>query len=268
MDTYTHYQNKKIHFTDQGEGKTIVLLHGFMESLGIWTNISNDLSKNFRIICIDLPGHGLSECIAEEHSMELMADVVKHVLNHLNVDKCVLIGHSMGGYVSLAFAAKNESMLMGLGLFHSSALPDNEETRINRDRTITLVEADKTRFIAQFIPDLFAPHNQEKYSKEISNLVKTSSQMSRESVIAALLGMKNRRGALDVLTESAFPILFIAGRHDNRIPYDKILAQSMLPQRSELSMLGDVGHMAYIEAADDSLLIIKHFAEKCFAFTS
>lgn len=263
MNTHILFQDKKIYYSDNGMGTAIVLLHGFMESMSIWTNVSEELQKEYRIICIDLPGHGHSECIEDEHGMDLMALAVRAVLDHLNIEKCIMIGHSMGGYVTLAFGAKNEHRLLGLGLFHSSAMPDNEEARINRDRTIALVEADKMRFISMFIPDLFTEKNQEKYSSEISELVKKASEMSRDSVIAALKGMKNRRGALDVLTEATFPVLFIAGRHDKRIPYDKILAQSMLPSRSEISLLGDVAHMGYIEAKEDCCLIIRHFAEKC-----
>ena len=82
-------------------GPCIVLLHGFLESLCIWDEFVNELSKDFKVLTIDLPGHGKTENFSEVHTMEFMAETVKAVLEHLKIEKCVLIGHSMGGYVRL-----------------------------------------------------------------------------------------------------------------------------------------------------------------------
>ncbi|MFZ4398573.1 MAG: alpha/beta fold hydrolase [Bacteroidales bacterium] len=260
---YFDYQGKKIHYTTEGQGNAIVLLHGFMESLQIWNDFSKELSAKFKVICIDLPGHGKSECINEVHSMELMTDVVKQIMDHLAVSSFVLIGHSMGGYVSLQFADQYPDMLKGLGLFHSQALADTEETKLNRDRTCEIVKQNRKNFISQFIPDLFAQENVEKFATEIRILQSQVIDMSEEAIIAALMGMKLREAKLNVLTDLNLPFLFILGKKDSRVVLQQAMAQAMLPDHSEILLL-NIGHMGYIEARDETLFTVSAFAEKCF----
>lgn len=264
MDSYINFQQNQIHYTKIGQGKTIVLLHGFLESIEIWNNFSKYLSPDFQIIAIDLPGHGRSSCISETHTMDLMAETVKAVLDFLNIPSCVMIGHSMGGYVTLAFAEKYPESLNGFGLFHSQAGADSEEAKINRDRTIKLIEKDRKGFIKMFIPDLFAPKNQKRFDTEIKILKKQAADTPKKGIIAALQGMKERPDRTPVLTSSKHPILFILGAEDKRIPLDITLKQARLANRCEVQILKDVGHMGYIEDEKYTLKTIKHFAEKCF----
>ena len=149
------YNDKKIFFAESGKGKTIVLLHGFTETSKIWDSFRDQLSESFRVIVIDLAGHGKSESLEPVHSMELQADVVYEVLKQRKVKKCLMIGHSMGGYVTLAFTSKYPEMLKGLCLFHSHPFPDSPEDLKNRNRTIKVVEQDKFGFVSRFITSLF-----------------------------------------------------------------------------------------------------------------
>lgn len=261
---FFNYQGKNIHYTTEGQGNTIILLHGFMESLQIWKDFSKELSANFNIICIDLPGHGKSECIATVHSMDQMADIVKQIADYLAVSSFVLIGHSMGGYVSLQFADQYPLMLRGLGLFHSQALADSEETKKNRDRTCEIVKLNRKNFISQFIPDLFATENVERFATEIQILQSQVIDMSEEAIIAALKGMKIRDAKLNVLTDLDLPLLFILGKKDSRVNLQQAMAQAMLADHAEILLL-NVGHMGYIEARDETLFTVGAFAEKCFA---
>ena len=253
-----------INYTVEGDGFAVVLLHGFMESLQIWEAFSTELARDFKCICIDLPGHGQSGMLAEVHSMELMADTVKHVLDAEDIAHCILVGHSMGGYVSLAFANKYPKMMRGLALFHSTSLADNEEARRNRQRTIEIVKENKHGFIAEFIRDLFAEFNVEKYRNQISSLIAKTLLMKPEAIIAALAGMRDRQAHLGLLTEVTYPVLFIGGKHDKRIAADKLVAQAMLPYHAELLLLGNCGHMGFIEAQDETLKAIKFFAERIY----
>ncbi len=259
-----NYQDKEIHYTKEGQGNTIVLLHGFMESLQIWKDFSHELSANFNVICIDLPGHGESECISDVHSMDLIADIVKQIVDSLGISSFVLIGHSMGGYVSLEFADHYPDMLKGLGLFHSQALADSEETKANRDRTCEIVKQNRKNFISQFIPDLFAPENVSRFSEEIRILQSQVIDMEENAVIAALIGMKLRENKLHVLTDLKIPILFILGKKDSRVDLQQAMKQAILPDHSEILLL-NIGHMGYIEARNETLFTIRSFAEKCFA---
>jgi pimeloyl-ACP methyl ester carboxylesterase len=262
----TIYNHAKIHYKVEGKlhQHTVVFLHGFTESLDIWDDFSAELSVDFKVICIDLPGHGKSECIGGTHTMELMAEVVKLILDEEHVQECVMIGHSMGGYVALAFAGEHPSIMKGLGLFHSSALPDTPEGKINRAKAIEAIEKNHTGFVMNFIPDLFAPANREALENEIKSLVEKANTMSSESIIAAQKGMMERQDKRQVLQEADYPVLFIAGKQDTRIPYEKVLEQIALPKDTMALLLHDIAHMGYLEARDKTIYAVKCFVEGVF----
>lgn len=258
------FNGKSICYRSVGNGGTIVLLHGFMESKEIWNDFAAELSHKYRVIAIDLPGHGKSDCIGEIHSMELLAECVNCVLVHAGVEDCVITGHSMGGYVTLAFAERYPDKLKGFGMFHSSALADSEEAKENRKRAINLIQQNHISFISSFIPDLFTLPNQEIYKKEIEELVKIAKRMSPETIIAAQEGMKTRPDRTKVLAEATYPVLFILGKLDKRVPFEKALQQVAMPNDAVLLSMGDVAHMGYIEARDKSLYAIRAFLEGIF----
>ena len=150
MSSYLLVKNKKIFFTDYGEGKTIVLLHGYLESLEIWGVFSKELSKNFRVISIDIPGHGESEYFADKHTMEAISERVYLTLKKLHIKTCFMIGHSMGGYVTLMFHKLFPEMLSGFSLFHSHPFADSKESINKRLREIELIKNGKKDLIATF----------------------------------------------------------------------------------------------------------------------
>src|SRR5690606_4982303 len=127
----------------KGTGNPLVLLHGFLESSKIWEPFIPGLSVKRQVICIDLPGHGRSGLLGEVHSMELMADVVKAVLDHLEINSATLLGHSMGGYVSLAFCEKFPNSAAGVVLMNSTPQEDSAEKKLNRDRSVSVVKRNK-----------------------------------------------------------------------------------------------------------------------------
>ncbi len=259
-----NYNGKILNYKIAGSGDVVVLLHGFMESSNIWLDFGNELARNFLCIAPDLPGHGKSDMLEEIHTMELMASAVKAILDENQVNRCVMAGHSMGGYVALAFAEKYPELMQGLVLFHSTALADSEEGKRNRERSIEIVRQNKQGFIAQFIPSLFADFNVERYSRQIDLLMMETLQMRAEAIIAAQAGMKERKAYIDLLTRADYPVLFIAGKHDSRIPVDKILAQAVLPPHSEVLLLAQAGHMGYIEAFRETLGALNFFVERAF----
>lgn len=261
---YITYKKKEIHYSDYGKGDTIILLHGFTEDLRIWKQFSARLSKNYRTLCIDLPGHGKSECIALTHTMEIMADTVSAILKKLKIKKCLLIGHSMGGYVTLAFASKYPGMLKGFGLFHSHCFADSEDDKRNRMRTIEIVKKDRFGFLGMFIPGLFPEESREKFRKEIDFLMWCAREIPREGIIAALRGMKERLDQTELLKSTKLPVLFILGLKDSKAPVSKLWDMISLPALSESLILRDCGHMGYIEAPEMTLRTIKNFARRVF----
>ena len=262
MENSVNFSGKDIFFTEKGNGFPVVFLHGFMETSAIWDDFANELSASFRVICPDLPGFGDTPVIAEIHTMELMARSVKAILDGLGIEKCIMVGHSMGGYVTLEFAKLFPDLMNGFVMFHSQAMADSEEARENRRRTINIVKLNRAGFIRHFIPDLFAPANIEKFSAEIEILQKHVADTTSQGIISALEGMKERHSNTELLTVTHLPVLFIAGKHDTRIPVQNILAQAILPAHSEVLILGNSGHMGYIEARDETLGMIRSFCER------
>ncbi len=258
------FQGKNIAYQIRGNGPAIVLLHGFLESKAIWDDFTDMLQSEFLVIAVDLPGHGQSESLSEIHTMKLMAEAVKAVLLAENINQAVMVGHSMGGYVALQFAAECENMLKGLVLFHSHAGADSAEAKENRRRTIDIVMQNKTGFIRQFIPDLFDKRHLAEYSTPITKLQDMAALMSPEAIVAALAGMRDRESQLPCLSTLAIQVLFIAGKNDSRIPFELILSQAVIPSHSELMLLDNVGHMGFIEAFRKTSKALLHFSIRCF----
>ena len=260
MKKQIRFRSKTITYDISGEGQSIVLLHGFIESRKIWENFSGRLSTEFKVLSIDLPGHGESDTIAEVHGMDLMAEVVKEVMDAEGIDEALLVGHSMGGYVALEFGQQYPDKVAGMVLFHSQASPDSEEAKENRRRTINIVKQNRAGFIRQFIPDLFDQRHVEKHREAIAVLLDEAAKMTPEGIIAAISGMRDRRGGLVYLMTTAKPMLFIIGKQDSRIPYNQVLAQAIIPTHSETLMMDNVGHMGYIEEPEITFQAIRHFA--------
>jgi pimeloyl-ACP methyl ester carboxylesterase len=257
------FRDADIAYTVSGEGNVLVLLHGFLESKNIWNHFAAIFEKHFCVVCIDLPGHGESDCLGYVHEMEMNAEVVHDVLEHLQIKSCLMAGHSMGGYVTLAFSEKYPELLQGICLFHSTALPDSEEKKIDRDRTINIVKRDALVFIRAVIPNLFAPCNKEKFRTEIDELIENAAQMPVQGIIATLEGMKIRKDRTSVLKKVNVPVLIIAGKQDTAVPFESLLPQLALPRHCESLILDNVGHTGFIEAKEETMNVLFNFAKLC-----
>jgi len=262
MEKQLQSDSGSIYYTVKGNGPAVVFLHGFLEDHSIWDNFSNSLSAKYTAICIDLPGFGKSGIFNTEHSMVFIAEKVHQVLKQENINKCILIGHSMGGYVSLAFSKLFPDKLSGLVLFHSQATADNLKGKKNRDRTIEVVKNNHKGFIYSFIPSLFAEDNIERFSGEIDELIHIAENTKNEGIIAALKGMRNREDHCNTLKKLNVPVYFIIGKQDSRIPLASIIPQLELPANCEALIIDDVGHMGFIEAKEKTLLALEHFLER------
>lgn len=238
---------------DRGKGNVIVLLHGYLETLEIWEAFAASLAKHCRVITLDLPGHGLSGWNGGVHTMELMADAVKGVLDKLQVKECVLVGHSMGGYVALAFAKKYGDALKGLCLFHSTPNPDSAEKKANRDREIALIREDKLGLIAaQAIPNIFAPDNIKRFEEAIEEIKVNVEFADKNGIAACLQGMKEREDMNDFLLSYAKPVLLILGKKDSLIGWD--VAQILIAKlkKAKVLVLENSGHAGFIEEPEAS----------------
>lgn len=254
------FKGTNIHYTDSGKGSAVVLLHGFLESTKIWTSLEQELSKKHRVICVDLLGHGKTGCLGYVHSMEQMAEAVEAVLKHLRIRRSTMIGHSMGGYVALAFAEKKPDDLKGLCLLNSTASADTAERKINRERTIEVVKKNHKTFIKIAINNLFRPKNRKLFKAEIKELTSQAQETPVQGIIAALEGMKVRIDREALLHFTPFKKMLIAGKKDPVLDYHTLIKQI---ENTEVKLVTfPDGHMSFIENESDLLHSIMYFIEK------
>jgi pimeloyl-ACP methyl ester carboxylesterase len=245
--------NQKINYRrSEGTQNPLILLHGFMESQTIWNQFFDEIGTNRCVITMDLPGHGQTPQMAEIHTMSLMAECVKSVLDAENIEKATIIGHSMGGYVTLEFAHLFPERTTNFGLFHSQAAAETEQGKINRNRAVEALKQNKKGFISQLIPDLFAVENVQRFQSEIQNLIDIAQTMTVENIIAATLGMRDRHDRLDVLKNAKQPVIFIQGKQDKRFPDEMIFSQIQLCNQAEVLYL-NCGHMGFIECENETI---------------
>lgn len=255
------FKNIKVSYTDNGKGKVVVFLHGFLEDKSIWQDFSNQLSDKYRVVTVDLLGHGNTECLSYIHTMEEMAEAVYFVLRKLKIRKFFLVGHSLGGYVSLAMAEEFPDNIKGLCMFHSTARGDSEEKQKDRDRAIKVVKKNKNLFINEAIPNLFFTQ-EETYEKEIAQIKEIALKTSTQAIVAALEGMKNRMDREIILNFAPYPVLYIIGKEDNILPYESLVEQAELPENGTYLLLENVGHVGFIEAKSATLKALKTFISK------
>lgn len=256
------FQQGEINYKISGEGPCVVFLHGFMESLKIWKKFEEVFSQRFRVLLIDLPGHGKSSNFSDTHTMEFMAECVHTVLVNEKIEKALLVGHSMGGYVSLSFAEQYPDMVSGLCLFSSTVFEDSPERLEERQRAIAAVESHKMKFISSVIPNLFYNRSGRKSSKRIYKLVKIAARQSKEGIIAAIRGMMQRKDKSDVLRKAKFPVMLLGGRDDFLIPPERIEEMAKMPKHVRVILLEQCGHAGFYEAKKESIEALFAFANE------
>ncbi|HUX59176.1 MAG TPA: alpha/beta hydrolase [Bacteroidales bacterium] len=257
------FKSSRIYYSDSGKGTTIVLLHGYLESSEVWNGFEEKLATKFRVISMDLPGHGLSDVYEETHTMEFMATVVKELLESLSIKKVFLAGHSLGGYVALAFLELFPDYLLGYSLIHSHPFPDPPEAIENRVREIAIVKAGKKDLMyPDNVTRMFAPSNLEKFSEALNRLKEIASRLSGDGIIAVLNGMMIRPSRLSLMEEGSVPCLWILGAMDNYIPCDFILTKVNLPLNATVIVLKNSGHIGFIEEEEKSVKEITDFVSK------
>jgi pimeloyl-ACP methyl ester carboxylesterase len=260
MTKTTIFKNTKISYSDQGKGTTVVLLHGFLENQSMWNAFVPEFSKKNRVVTIDLLGHGESDCLGYIHSMEDQADMVHAVLHELKIRKAILVGHSMGGYVALAFAELYPEMMKGLVLLNSTSKADSHERKINRNRAIKAVKQNYTSFVRLSIANLFSEDNRERLVDVIETIKLEALKTPLQGIIAALEGMKIRKDREVILHFAPYPIQLLLGKKDGVLIYDDNLEQ-IEGTKVELTSFED-GHMSHIENEKELLGVLLGFFKK------
>ncbi|MEI9956646.1 MAG: alpha/beta hydrolase [Ferruginibacter sp.] len=253
------YQSANIFYRTTGKGKPVALLHGFGEDDEVWDKQINFLKDHFTLIIPDLPGSGQSEMIADM-SMEGMAEVIKAIVEEEKIDSCAIIGHSMGGYISLAFAEKYPELLTAFGLFHSSAFADSEEKKATRLKAIEFIKNNGSySFFKASTPGLFTAAWSNEHQDEIEALIDKIKDISPEALIQYYQAMIARPGRTTVLKTFHGSILFIIGANDKAVPFEQSIQQCYLPAQSHIHILRNSAHMGMWEEADKANAALLEF---------
>lgn len=238
-----------LHICDSEVGeKCVVLLHGYLENMLVWEEFVPLLYKDVRVITLDIPGHGISVVQGEIHSMDYLADTLAAVLEKLGIAKATIVGHSMGGYIALAFAERHPELTEALVLLHSTPYADSDEKKKNRQREINLIKSGKKELLAHTAPEAgFAVENRNRFRTEIEDLQQTIYLTEDAGIIALLNGMIERKAQSEMLHALGKPILFILGRKDGYIVPE--IAEKMVAEHPEAEVvwLENSGHMGFIE---------------------
>jgi len=251
------HKNIKINYTSHGKGSVVVLIHGFLENVTMWKDIIPILAKKNRVIAIDLLGHGNSENLSYVHTMEDQALMIKFVLNHLKLRRYTIIGHSLGGYVALAFAELFPENIKKIVLMNSTALPDTVKKQKNRDRAIKMVKHHKDTFIKLAIPNLFTEKSRIKYKDSIENVKREALKTTLQGIVASLEGMKTRKDSTAVLHNNSFEKLFIIGRKDPLLNYNTLINQTKNTNTQIAEFTN--GHMSHIENFEELIWSLTQF---------
>ncbi len=253
------YQNKKISYRISGSGKPVFLIHGFGEESDVWKHQEAHLQHSFQLIIPDLPGSGKSEMI-DDMTMEGMAETIHAILHEEKIDICTMIGHSMGGYITLAFAEKYWNHLNAFGLFHSSAFADSEEKKGVRKKGIEFINQHGAfEFLKTATPNFFAPATKETNPELIEQQIATLHNFLAPHLVSYYEGMMARPDRTAVLQNAAVPVLFVMGKYDVAVPMEDGLKQCYLPEKSYIHILPNAGHMGMLEEPEESNRILENF---------
>lgn len=237
-----------IRYSNEGQGPALVFLHGYLLSSEIWKEFVRPFVPQYRVVCVDLPGHGGSGVVGDCSSMELMAESVETVLDHLNISQAVFFGHSMGGYAMLALLEKRPELFLGLSLFHSHTLNDSAAVQEKRDREIHLIEeGHRQLLLSQSIPNMFATDFIDQNQEALDLCKQIAREMDDAAVIAAIRGLRARPNRSKVLENSPVPCLSLIGAKDNFISLEEVALKTALPPGSERLIGYNTGHMGFFE---------------------
>ena len=260
MKRSVQFEGIGISYVVAGEGKAIVLLHGYLEAGEVWKPLTESLEQEFMVIAIDLPGHGRSGVRADIHTMEFLAGAVRAVLDDVGVKKAVMVGHSLGGYATLAFVEIYPDMLAGYVLFHSHPHADTPAAVARREREIAVVRAGRKNIMYPGnVRMMFAEKNLKIMTGEHERVKMIASGNPGDGIIALLNGMIARPSRKAVLEGGEVPLLWILGKWDLYFTPEKALHDTRLPQNAEVIILEGSGHLGFLEETDKSAALIAGF---------
>ncbi|MGB1307575.1 MAG: alpha/beta fold hydrolase [Oceanihabitans sp.] len=255
-----NYKGTNVFYTVNGKGNAIVLLHGFLENSNMWHAFIPELSKNNRVISIDLLGHGNTQCLGYAHTMEDQAKMVYAVLKHLKLRKYKVIGHSMGGYVALAFAKLYSKNIKGICLLNSTFTTDDLERKQLRKRANKMALTNYANLVSMSVTNLFSERSRDIYKAEISKVLKEALNTPVQGYIAGNEGMIMREDLETFFTKASFYKTILLGEKDWIVDAKK-MQQYATKNQIEVQVFSE-GHMSHIENKNELLEALLKFVKK------
>ncbi len=253
-------------YTLTGNGMPVLFLHGFCETKEIWTQFIKPMGTAYRIVTVDLPGFGESRHNPNYHRVEDMAAEINQLINALHLPQLIVIAHSLGGHVALALAERNPGLIAGLCLFHSTAFADTEERKQTRNKTADFIEKNGVApFIDNFVPPLFFKDRHEELKAEIEQIRQICLTTPQETAVAVTKAMRDRPDRTHVLQAATYPVLFIAGKADEAVPFQAAKEQFFLPSHAIVQVLARTGHMGLLEHPEETRQMVEKFVGICIA---
>jgi pimeloyl-ACP methyl ester carboxylesterase len=256
--------SKRLHYTTCGAGQAVVLVHGFPDDGGIWAGISDVLSDKYKVFSPDLPGAGGS-ALSGSVSLVQMATDIKNMVDAEGIKKIVIAGHSMGGYVALAFARNFPEYVAGLSLVHSTPLADDEEKKKTRQKAIDLIlNGGKEAFIRQMTGNLFAPKFRDEHPELMREKAAKSSELSADALVNFYRAMMERENSVEVVSRAGFPVQWIMGAEDNVISFRTGLGLCHSSAVNFVHLYHGCGHMSMLECPEELAADLGQFADYCY----
>jgi pimeloyl-ACP methyl ester carboxylesterase len=247
-----------IAFSKNGKGPHLILIHGFCESKEMWISFAKELSPDYTVYCPDLPGFGESPINRDHISLEETAVIIHDWMVELGIHNPIVIGHSLGGYVTLALAELLGSDLKAIGLFHSTALPDDGEKKKTRNKTIQFIKKyGVDKFIESFVPPLFSEAHRAENKGKITELIDLGKKSTKKGLLAFIAAMRDRKDRMEVWKTFQGPKLLIAGELDGAVKIEA--SQLHKPYTTHYHELIGTGHMGMFEEKEKTSDIIKKF---------
>lgn len=265
MEKKFEFVGSAMYYQVFGTGQPVMLLHGFAEDSNIWKDQIPSLMVHSKVILPDLPGSGKSGVLNKaEVSIEEYAHCLNAILENEKIESLILLGHSMGGYITLAFAELYPDKLKAFGFVHSSAFADNEEKKSGRKKGIALIEEyGAFPFLKNMMPGLFSESFKKQHPEKVSAFIEQGKNFSNEVLIQYYSAMMNRPDRAMILRNSTVPVLFIMGDKDVAAPLSDLLQQVHLPKISYIHILKDAGHMSMLEAPEKLAEYLVNFIGFC-----
>ena len=249
-------EKERLNYSETGKGEVLCLLHGFLENKSMWNPFLKILSSHYKVLAIDLPGHGDSLLPEKELTMQTMAKAVDDILTSKGISNIKFIGHSMGGYVALEYANIFPDKVAGILLLNSTPEADTSERKELRAHGINVAKKNYKALISMSVANLFSHELRPKLKKEIEHTQNEALKTSRESYISCQKAMSLRSDHCDLWEKSSFKKTFILGSQDTLLNADYLIKK--FEKNKVESVVLEGGHMLHLENKE---LLLEHLAE-------